>query len=188
MKIMLIKIILGSTRDGRAGEHVAKWVEEESKKYQGTLSFEMIDLKEVALPFMNEPISPMASSDYKYNHTKLWSKTIQEADGFIMVTPEYNHGYSAVLKNALDYLYQEWQNKPVGFVGYGGSGARSSIKQLRSVVDFMNMKTMDHQVGIEKIWAAFDDQNQLKKGHITGDIHQLFTDLETNLTEKRATS
>lgn len=154
-----VKIILGSIRTQRAGIQVANWVLEEVKRYTGPLNFEFIDLKEVNLPFMDEPVSPMASDDYVHDHTKEWSQRIKEADGFIFITPEYNHGYSPVLKNAIDFLFKEWQDKPVLFVGYGGSGARDSIRQLREVVTFIGMKPLEGQVGIGKIWEGVKEEN-----------------------------
>jgi NAD(P)H-dependent FMN reductase len=177
---MLIKVILGSTREARAGEKVARWVMRHAEKYTGNLEFEFIDLKEIGLPFMDEPVSPMASSDYKHEHTKAWSRIISEADGFIFVTPEYNRGYSGVLKNALDFLYVEWQDKPAAFVGYGGSGARSSISQLRHVMEFMKFRLLDYQVGIGKIWEAFDEAGEVKADHVRGELEELFKLLEAS--------
>jgi len=173
-----IKVILGSTRENRAGEKVAKWVMSQTKLYSGDLDFDFIDLRDINLPFIDEPISPMASDDYKHDHTRKWSALIQEADGLVIITPEYNHGYPAVLKNALDFLYNEWENLPVALVGYGGSGARSSIGQLRPVLEFMRMKPLEDQVGIGKIWEAFEDNGDLKADHVRGDIHKLLSDLE----------
>jgi len=94
------------------------------------------------------------------------SQTIKEADGLIFITPEYNHGYSPVLKNAIDSLYKEWQEQPVLLVGYGGSGARDSIRQLREILDFIGMKSLALQIGIGKIWEAFNDDGELKPENI----------------------
>lgn len=167
-----IKIILGSIRTQRAGINVADWVNEEVKKYEGSLEFDFIDLKEVNLPFMDEPVSPMASTDYVHEHTKKWSKLIEDSDGFIFITPEYNHGYSPVLKNALDFLYQEWKGKPALLVGYGGSGARDAIRQLREVLTFLGLKPLEKQIGIGKIWEG------LKPESIRGDLQELLDSLE----------
>jgi len=120
-------------------------------------------------------------AEYKYEHTKRWSKMIGEADGFIFITPEYNHGYSGVLKNAIDYLYSEWKDKYVGFIGYGGTGANNAIRQLKEVFEVIELKTIEKQVGIEKIWEAFDDNGKLKQENIIGDINSLFEDLESKL-------
>jgi len=177
-----IKVILGSVRTNRAGIKVAHWVMNEAKKYSGKLNFELIDLKELNLPFMDEPVSPMSGSNYVNKHTKVWSKIIKESDGFIFITPEYNHGVSPVLKNALDFLYEEWTGKPVGIVGYGGSGARDSIRQLREVINFIGLKPLEDQIGIGKIWEAFDENETLNLDEVRGDIHKIFAQLETTLS------
>ena len=178
-----IKIILGSVRTNRAGKSVADWVIKEAQKYKGDLVFDYIDLKELNLPFMDEPLSPMASDAYIHDHTKFWSKIIKEADGLVFITPEYNHGYSPVLKNAIDFLYKEWLDKPVLLVGYGGSGARDSIRQLREILVFTGMKPLESQIGIGKIWEAFNGENELKPENIRGNIQQLLAELEKSLVK-----
>lgn len=176
-----IFLILGSVRANRAGEKVAHWLMNQTKDYHGNLDFELIDLKEQALPFMDEPVSPMTSSDYLQPHTKAWSQRIQAADGFIFITPEYNHGVSPALKNAIDFLYREWQDKPVAFVGYGGSGARDSIRKLRETVEFIGMRPLDRQLGIGKIWEAFDQNGMINPENIKGDVKKMFYELEETL-------
>lgn len=173
-----ILVILGSVRTARAGKAVADWVMNQTEKFTDKLEFELIDLKEINLPFMDEPVSPMSSNDYVNEHTKKWSKIIDAADGFVFITPEYNHGVSPVLKNALDFLFQEWKDKPVAFVGYGGSGARESIRQLKEVIVFMGMKPLEDQVGIGKIWEAVDPDGNIAEEHLQGDILDLFKQLE----------
>ncbi len=108
--MLKIGIIIGSTRPGRVGEAVAKWVYEQSKA-RSDAEFELIDIKDYDLPLLDEPV-PAGSKQYSKEHTKKWAAKIDGLDGFIFVTPEYNHGTSAALKNALDYLYFEWTNKP----------------------------------------------------------------------------
>lgn len=179
-----VKIILGSTRTNRAGEKVANWVNEQARTYSGNIAFEFIDLKVIDLPFIDEPVSPMASNgEYAHEHTKEWSKIIADADGFIIITPEYNHGYPAVLKNAIDFLYKEWEGKPVGIVGYGGSGARSSIRQLREILEFVKMVALEEQVGIGEIWAAFDEDGKLDENKVRGDVLGLFKQLDDYLNK-----
>jgi NAD(P)H-dependent FMN reductase len=177
----LIKIIIGSVRDGRAGEKVAAWVLNSAERYAGNLKFEMIDLKDIDLPFMNEPKSPKSGKDYFYEHTRIWSNIIDEADGFIFVTPEYNHGYSGVLKNALDYLYYEWKGKPAGLVGYGFRGASNSIRQLKEVFEIIRIKPIETQVGIHRISEAFNEDGTLKPENIKGEINELFNELDSVL-------
>lgn len=176
-----ILVILGSVRPGRAGEKVAAWVMAQSHEYSGELEFELADLLEINLPFLDEPDPPMSGSEYVHEHTRRWSGIVNAADGFIIVTPEYNRGYPPVLKNALDYLYREWKGKPCGFVGYGGSGARSSIRQLREVMESIGFRFVEEQIGIGTVWDAFEKDGVLKADHLHGDPQLLFSQLESIL-------
>ena len=179
-----VKVILGSVRTGRAGKVVADWFMREAEKYDGNLDIEFIDLADVDLPFMDEPIPPgMSGGNYVNDHTKEWSRVINEADGFVFVTPEYNHGYSPALKNAIDYLKDEWNEKPVAFVGYGLGGATHSINQLKQVVEFLGMRVLDERIGISEVWAALDESGGVKAEKLTGDVGTLLTVLEDALTE-----
>jgi NAD(P)H-dependent FMN reductase len=129
-------IIVGSTRPGRAGLPVAQWVEAAAKEH-ASFDVDFVDLAELALPFLDEPNHP-AKRQYTKPHTFAWSERVDAADAFIFVTPEYNHSYAAPLKNAIDFLSQEWWRKPVGFVSYGGvaAGARgvASIEPVLTTV------------------------------------------------------
>lgn len=116
-----IGVILGSTRPGRNGEQVAAWVMDIARR-RDDADFELIDLADYPLPHLDEPLPP-SMGQYRNLHTQQWADTIDRYDGFIMVTPEYNHSTSGVLKNAIDYLFAEWNNKAVGFVSYGSVGA-----------------------------------------------------------------
>ncbi len=175
-----VKVILGSVRTGRAGKVIADWVMKKSEEYDGNLEFELIDLKDVNLPFMDEPVPPMTSDSYTHEHTKNWSATIKAADALVIVTPEYNHGYPPVLKNAIDFLYHEWQGKAVGLVGYGGGGATHSIRQLREILVFTGMKPLEDQVTIGKIWEAVDKEGNVKPEYTRGDILDIFRQLESD--------
>ena len=168
-----IKIILGSVRDARAGLNVAKWVMEQLETSTLDADFELIDLKEENLPLYNEPLAPAARKEPIHEHTKIWRNKISASDGFIFVTPEYNHGYPPALKNAVDYLYHEWKDKPVGFVGYGGSGASYSVRQMTEIVDFVGMRSLGDRVSISKIWEAFDENGRLRKELVEGDPVEL---------------
>jgi NAD(P)H-dependent FMN reductase len=141
-----IAVIVGSTRPGRNGEAVGKWVYEVAARRQD-VSFELIDLAEVNLPLLDEPFPP-ALQKYTKDHTKAWSEKVSGFDGFIFVTPEYNHGVPAALKNALDYLYREWNNKVAGFVGYGNAGGARSIVQLRQIIAELQMAGVREQVSL----------------------------------------
>jgi NAD(P)H-dependent FMN reductase len=156
-----IQIILGSTRDGRFGINIANWIVEEAKKRQD-FDVEFIDLKEWNLPFFNDPINPSAGN-YSFDTTKKWSEKISEADGYIIVTPEYNRGYPAALKNALDLLYNEWNRKTVGFISYGGvAGGLRAIEQLRQVVTELQMADIREAINFTFAKSHFDENGQIK--------------------------
>lgn len=130
---MKILIILGSTRQNRFSERPANWIFKEAKKRKD-IEVELIDLRDYPLPFFDEAISPsMAKEPYSNENVKKLVKKVNEADGFIVVSPEYNHGYPAVLKNMFDYIYKEWNRKAIGFVSYGTVGGARSVEQLRQV-------------------------------------------------------
>lgn len=134
-----LKIILGSTRQGRFSEKPGRWALDEIKSKSG-ITAELLDLRDYPMPFFDQPLSPAMSGGAYTDETVIkWAAKIGEADGFIIIAPEYNHGYPAVLKNALDSIYSEWNKKPVGFVGYGGAGGARSIEQLRQVAVELQM-------------------------------------------------
>lgn len=134
-----IKIILASIRRNRFGDKPANWIYEELKK-KGNVRAELLDLRDYPMPFLDEPIPPAMQKElYSNEIVKKWASKIKESDAFIIVTPEYNHGYPAVLKNALDSIFPEWNNKPVGFVGYGSNGGARCIEQLRQVAIELQM-------------------------------------------------
>jgi NAD(P)H-dependent FMN reductase len=138
-----IGIILASTRPGRLGEPVAKWVLEIASR-RSDASFQLIDLLQHPLPPLDEPI-PASAGRYAHDHTKAWAKTIGELDGFVFVTAEYNHSFPASLKNAIDYLYAEWNNKAAGFVSYGSSGGVRAVEHLRLVLAELQVATVRAQ-------------------------------------------
>ncbi len=126
-----IKVIAGSTREGRFSDKAAMWIAGEIKKQEG-VAVEVLDLRDYDMPFFNEPMSPSFKQEpYKNEAVARFTKKIEGSDAFVMVTPEYNHGTSGVLKNALDWVYPEWNNKPVAFVSYGGVGGARAVEQLR---------------------------------------------------------
>lgn len=126
-----IAIILGSTRPGRNGKQVAEWVLTQARKRKEA-TYELVDLADYPLPLLDEPV-PAGYRQYQHNRTKRWAAKVSEFDGFVFVTPEYNHSTSAALKNALDYLSAEWANKAAAFVGYGSLGGARAIESLRLV-------------------------------------------------------
>jgi NAD(P)H-dependent FMN reductase len=145
--MMKVKIIVASTRPGRKGPAVAAWVYELlSQKKE--ITPELLDLAVIGLPFLDEEKHPRLK-EYVHEHTHAWSRMIDEADAFIVVTPEYNFGYPASLKNAFDFLYQEWNYKPVAFVSYGGvAGGTRSVQQLKQVVTALKMMPISEDVHI----------------------------------------
>src|SRR5438445_1682463 len=139
-----IAIILGSTRPGRNGEAVAKWVYEIAQK-RSDAEFELVDIKDFNLPLLDEPVPP-SMGQYSKSHTKTWAAKIDTFDAYVFVTPEYNHGTSGALKNAIDFLFAEWSDKAAGFVSYGGAGGARAVEQLRLVLAEVQMATVRNQV------------------------------------------
>lgn len=135
---MKIHIIIGSTRPGRVGPQIAKWMVGNLPK-NSDIEYEIVDIAEYGLPLFDEPMLP-SMNQYKYNHTKIWSKKIKEADAFIFLTPEYNAGYPAPLKNAIDYLHDEWVNKAVMIASYGVRGGTTASAQLHQVAERLKMR------------------------------------------------
>jgi NAD(P)H-dependent FMN reductase len=129
--MLKIAIILGSTRPNRLGEAVAKWVLAQAQK-RNDATYDLVDLRDHPLPLLDEPVPP-SQRKYTKDHTKAWSKIIAPYDAFVFVTPEYNHGISAALKNAIDFLYHEWTNKAAAFVGYGSMGGARAVEHLRGI-------------------------------------------------------
>src|SRR6266516_173967 len=144
MKALRIALILGSTRPGRNGEAVAKWVHEIAKQ-RTDAEFELVDIKDFNLPLLDEPMPPIMGQ-YSKPHTKTWAAKIGSFDAYVFVTPEYNHGTSGALKNAIDFLFAEWTNKAAGFVSYGGASGARAVEQLRLVLAEVQMATVRSQV------------------------------------------
>lgn len=127
-----IAIILGSTRPHRNGQAVAEWVFALSQK-RNDAQFELVDIQDYNLPLLDEAI-PASQGKYSKEHTKRWAAKIAEFDAYVFVTPEYNHGIPGALKNAIDFIYKEWNNKVAGFVSYGSAGGARAVEQLRQVM------------------------------------------------------
>lgn len=127
-----VAIVIGSTRPGRKADAVAKWVHEIAQK-RTDASYELVDIADYNLPLLDEPVPP-SMGKYSKDHTKRWAQTIAGYDAFVFVTPEYNHGTSAALKNAIDFVFAEWNNKAAGFVSYGSAGGVRAVEHLRHVM------------------------------------------------------
>lgn len=146
-------IIVASVREGRRGGPIGTWTEAQARAHGG-FEAELLDLEAIDLPLMNEPNHPRLR-DYVHPHTKDWSATVEPIDAFVFVTPEYNHGLIAPLKNAIDYLHQEWLYKPVGFVSYGGvAGGTRAVQMLKQVLGSLRMVPVYPGVAISNVSAV----------------------------------
>jgi NAD(P)H-dependent FMN reductase len=152
-----LMIVIASTRPGRGGEAVARWFIDRAAEHEA-FELDVVDLAELNLPPLDEPHHPRLRQ-YTQRHTHRWSEQAEAADAFVFVTPEYNHGYPASLKLAIDYLNNEWHYKPVGFVSYGGVAAGTrAVEQLQQVVTAVRMMPVIEQVNIP-FYQQFLDEN-----------------------------
>lgn len=162
MDNLSIGIIVGSTREGRLSVQPAHWIFDKVTRTPGVTA-ELIDLRDYPLPFYDEARTPKEiKDDYKNDTARAWLAKLKTIDAFIIVSPEYNHGYPGVLKNALDYAYFEWNNKPVGFVSYGTVGGGRVVEQLRLVAIELQMAPIRNAVHILSPWHLMDEQGKLK--------------------------
>jgi NAD(P)H-dependent FMN reductase len=155
-----VGIIVGSTRPGRHADAVAKWVLENAKK-RADAQFEVVDIADFKLPMLDEPVPP-SMGQYSKPHTKAWAQKVASLDAYVFVTPEYNHAPSAALKNAIDFVYGEWNNKAAGFVSYGGgtSGGRA-VEQLRLVMGELQIADVRAQV-LLSLYTDFENFSVFK--------------------------
>jgi NAD(P)H-dependent FMN reductase len=161
----VLQVVIASTRPGRIGPAFARWFVARAEQH-GEFEIEVIDLAEVALPFMDEPHHPRLGR-YQHQHTKDWSATVSRADAFVFVTPEYNYGYNAVLKNALDYLHTEWADKALGFLSYGGVAAGTrSVQQLKQVVSALRMVPVVEAVNVPFAAQFLDDAREVRPNDV----------------------
>ena len=173
-----LKIITSTTRPGRKGIAVAEWITLLAKE-TNKFNVELLDIAAINLPMMDEPNHPRLKQ-YQQEHTKHWSATINAADAFIIVLGEYNFGFPAPIKNALDYLLHEWKYKPVGFVSYGGvAGGMRSMQMLKQVVTALNMMPIVEAVNIPFFTKYINEQNRFVPEEITITSAQvMLTELE----------
>lgn len=179
MSALKIAVILGSTRPGRNGAVVADWVLAQAAG-RAAATYELLDLADYPLPHLDEPVSAKAGSDlYSKDHTKAWASKIAGYDGFVFVTPEYNHSTSGVLKNAIDFLYSEWTNKAAGFVSYGGVGGARAIEHLRGVMSELQVAHVQQQLSFS-LFTDFENFADFKPADMhTGAAQLLFGQLES---------
>jgi NAD(P)H-dependent FMN reductase len=154
-----IAIIIGSTRPGRKCQAVATWAHGIARK-RTDADFALLDLATFGLPLLDEPM-PATSGSYEHAHTKRWSAAVASFDGYVIVTPEYNHGTSGSLKNAIDFLYSEWTDKAAGFIGYGYSLGARAIENLRLVMASLQVATVRPQVGLS-LFTDFEHATAFK--------------------------
>jgi NAD(P)H-dependent FMN reductase len=173
-----LKVILGSTREGRQGEKVFSWMKKFLKQYKG-FETEFLDLKDWPLKFYSFPVSP-AYGKIDDPLVKKWTAKIADADAFVIITPEYNHSFPAVLKNALDHVYHEWNNKPVAFMSYsvGPIAGSRAVEQLRQIVIELQMAPIREQLSIPMVQDAFDSENNPTSDQLDGRASAMFKQLE----------
>ncbi|WP_028670440.1 NADPH-dependent FMN reductase [Saccharospirillum impatiens] len=160
-----IAVVTGSTRPGRNNIAVANWVLENAQK-RSDAQFELVDIADFNLPVLDEAM-PAGFQQYANEHTKKWSQTIAQYDGYIFVTPEYNHSISGALKNALDYISAEWNNKAAGFVGYGSAGGVRAVEHLRQIASELQLAHVRNQVQLS-LFTDFENFSEFKPA----DMHQ----------------
>ena len=152
--MLRIGIITGSTRPNRKSLDVAQWVLELAKK-RDDAEYELVDIKDFELPLLDEPAPPIMGN-YQQPHTQRWAVKIASLDGFVFVTPEYNHGIPAALKNAIDFLFAEWSHKAAGFVSYGGASGARAVEHLRLVLAEVRVATVRAQLTLS-MWTDFEN-------------------------------
>ncbi|MYX33252.1 MULTISPECIES: NAD(P)H-dependent oxidoreductase [unclassified Streptomyces] len=156
-----IAVILGSTRPGRIGEGVAQWVYENAA-LRDDAEYELVDVADYALPLLDEPVPP-SMGRYSRPHTFAWAEKIASFDGYVFVTAEYNHSIPGALKNAVDYLFAEWNNKAAGFVAYGSAGGTRAVEHLRLVMAELRVATVRAQVALS-LFRDFADMSRFEPG------------------------
>jgi NAD(P)H-dependent FMN reductase len=173
--VLKFAIIIGSTRPGRVGEAVARWAYDLARK-RTDAEFELVDIRDFNLPLLDEPVPP-SQGKYSKEHTKKWAAKIASFDGYVFVTPEYNHGICGALKNAIDFLFAEWNNKAAGFVGYGSAGGARAVEHLRLVMAEVQVATVRNQVMLS-LHDDFENYSVFKpRGHHEKSVGQVLGQL-----------
>ncbi|TMR98935.1 NADPH-dependent FMN reductase [Nonomuraea basaltis] len=169
-----IAIVVGSTRPSRRTEVAARWVAEVAARHpavaSGQAAFELVDLADYGLPVLDEP-APALFGDYRNEHTARWARTVGSFDGFVFVTPEYNHSVPASLKNAIDFLYAEWNNKAAGFVSHGVHGGTRAVEHLRLSMTELQVANVRTQVALSA-FTDFEINDPTEPGVIAPGPHQ----------------
>ena len=161
----VLRVIIGSTRPGRVGPSVAEWIIERAREHGG-FDVEVTDLAELNLPMYDEPNHPRLKK-YVHQHTKDWSALVEGSDAFIFVVPEYNYGFNAATKNAIDYVFSEWAHKAAGIVSYGGVAAGTRAAQmLKQVFSALKIVPVTDSVNIPFVAEKLDEDGRLKPNEI----------------------
>jgi NAD(P)H-dependent FMN reductase len=180
-----LQVIVGSTRPGRRGLAIARWLHELAARHAGC-TVELVDLAEVGLPLLDEPRPPQRGL-YEHEHTRAWSETVRRGNAYLFVVPEYNHSYNAATKNALDYLAREWAGKPVAFAGYGGVAAGSrAIQALIPVTVALGMLPLPRSINIPFVREAVSAEGLFKPAPGLEENATSVIDDLLRLTEARA--
>ncbi len=179
--MLKIAIIVGSTRPNRASPQVAQWVLDLARK-RGDATYEIVDIAEYDLPVFDEPMPP-SMGKYEHEHTKRWAETIAAYDGFVFVSPEYNHSISGALKNAIDFIYGEWNNKAAGFVSYGSTGGARAVEHLRGIMAEVQVADVRAHVSLS-LYTDFENFSVFKPD--PRHVQQLATMLDQLVTWSQA--
>ncbi len=179
--MLKIAVVVGSTRPNRRAPDVAKWVLDLARK-RGDATFELLDIADYDLPVLDEPMPP-SMRKYAHDHTKRWGEVIDSYDGFVFVTPEYNHSISGALKNAIDFVYHEWNNKAAGFVSYGSTGGVRAVEHLRGIMAEVQVADVRGHVSLS-LHTDFENYTTFKPA--AGHEPQLATMLDQVVSWSRA--
>ena len=169
-----IAVIYGSSRPSKAGETVATWFEGQVEAPDG-VEIELVDLAEVNLPMINEPMPPMMGQ-YEAQSTKDWAEQVSGYDAFVFVVAEYNRSFTPILKNALDTLYAEWNDKPAAMLSYSSGPSSNAVPALMPVMEALKIEAIEPSVHVSKIFEAVDDDGNLKADNISGADPQAIVD------------
>lgn len=173
-----LKIILGSTREGRFSEKIAPWVVSQIEKHGG-FDYEVLDLRDYQMPFFDQKATPSSKAEpYANEAVARWTAKVAEADAFLFIMPEYNRSVPGVLKNAMDWVYPEWNKKAAGFVGYGTVGGARAIEHARMMAVEMQMATVRQAVNVFAHWTLQDEKGDVKPGALDQFEHGAGTLLE----------
>ncbi|PWD51479.1 NADPH-dependent FMN reductase [Serinibacter arcticus] len=171
-----IAIVLGSTRPGRNGEAVARWVLDLASR-RSDVTYELVDLADHPLPHLDEPVPP-SMGQYTHEHTKAWARVVARYDGYVFVTPEYNHSTTGVLKNALDLVYAEWNNKAAAFVSYGSAGGVRAVEHLRLIASELQIATVRAQIALPLATEFEDFSTFTPSDELTPQVGEMLDQLE----------